>query len=240
MNHGNSVVTEQGLQMFIIRIIVFGLLAFYSYSMGMERGGLNAFGHLVVYSGVIFIPVFYMLPTIEAWLRKSENLPAIAAVNLLLGWTLIGWVVALAWALKRPSSVVLVGAHEARHEDLDRAPQHKPRKSCQFCGEEVLEVAVKCKHCGSDLGGVSISAAPKLRFGWVAIVICDSEQMRSYVSAAIIEAGFPVIEMNKVGGVAAGAFEKKSKAENAAEHLEVKLGFSTAVMFRDKISGDYS
>lgn len=26
-------------------------------------------------------------------------------------------------------------------------------KRCQFCGEEILEVAIKCKHCGSMLDG---------------------------------------------------------------------------------------
>ncbi len=27
----------------------------------------------------------------------------------------------------------------------------KPTKSCPYCGEEILAVAVKCKHCGSRL-----------------------------------------------------------------------------------------
>jgi len=27
----------------------------------------------------------------------------------------------------------------------------KKTKKCQFCGEEILEVAVKCKHCKTDL-----------------------------------------------------------------------------------------
>lgn len=29
----------------------------------------------------------------------------------------------------------------------------EPTKKCPFCGEEILEVAVKCKHCGSMLDG---------------------------------------------------------------------------------------
>lgn len=49
-----------------------------------------------------------------------------------------------------------------------------------------------------------------------------------------------MVEMLKVGGVAAGAFKKKSDAEAAADHLEKNLGFAVTVMFRDKISRDYT
>ena len=79
-----------------------------------------------------------------------------------------------------------------------------------------------------------------MRFGWVARVICSDDASRARVSAAIADAGFPVVEMLKVGGVAAGAFKKKSDAEAAADHLEKNLGFAVTVMFRDKISRDYT
>lgn len=39
----------------------------------------------------------YFLPTLAGY-RKQNGL-AIFALNLLLGWTFIGWVVALVWAL---------------------------------------------------------------------------------------------------------------------------------------------
>lgn len=47
---------------------------------------------------VLMIGFFYFIPTLVAvgWSRK--NGVSIAVVNLFLGWTLIGWVVALAWA----------------------------------------------------------------------------------------------------------------------------------------------
>lgn len=41
----------------------------------------------------------YFLPTIIASNRKKQNVGAIFALNLLLGWCLIGWVVSLVWAL---------------------------------------------------------------------------------------------------------------------------------------------
>lgn len=41
---------------------------------------------------------FYLLPTAIAYGRK-HNTAAISVVNFFLGWTLIGWVVALAMAV---------------------------------------------------------------------------------------------------------------------------------------------
>lgn len=36
-------------------------------------------------------------------------------------------------------------------------------KACPLCGEQILEVAIKCKHCGSDLNkGQSVANASKL------------------------------------------------------------------------------
>jgi hypothetical protein len=43
-----------------------------------------------------FLIAFYFLPTIVG--RHRRNAPAIFLLNLLLGWTLLGWVIALVWA----------------------------------------------------------------------------------------------------------------------------------------------
>ena len=34
----------------------------------------------------------YLLPTLVAWFQQHPQLYAIAALNLLLGWTFIGWI----------------------------------------------------------------------------------------------------------------------------------------------------
>lgn len=50
---------------------------------------------------VIFAILFsniYLLPTICAWNRRHRNDRAIFVLNLLLGWTLIGWILAMVWA----------------------------------------------------------------------------------------------------------------------------------------------
>lgn len=40
----------------------------------------------------------YMLPAIVAWNRRHRQEMAISVLNLLAGWTVIGWVGALVWA----------------------------------------------------------------------------------------------------------------------------------------------
>jgi T4 superinfection immunity protein len=44
---------------------------------------------------------FYFLPTFVAYFSKHLNLGAVFALNFLLGWTVIGWVAALVWAMMR-------------------------------------------------------------------------------------------------------------------------------------------
>lgn len=43
---------------------------------------------------------FYFLPSIVALMRSKRDLLSIFLLNLFLGWTLIGWMVALVWAFK--------------------------------------------------------------------------------------------------------------------------------------------
>lgn len=50
----------------------------------------------------LFIPpalLVYGLPTLVAIDRRKRNKPAIMACNLLLGWTVVGWIGAFIWAM---------------------------------------------------------------------------------------------------------------------------------------------
>ncbi|MEB4212315.1 superinfection immunity protein [Mycobacterium sp. 94-17] len=49
--------------------------------------------------GVLLALAFYFLPTIIAALRGIPNALSVAVINLFLGWTLLGWVAALAIAV---------------------------------------------------------------------------------------------------------------------------------------------
>ncbi len=47
----------------------------------------------------LFLLSAYFLPTLIAWVRTHWGTNSIAVVNLFLGWTFVGWVVCLAWAV---------------------------------------------------------------------------------------------------------------------------------------------
>lgn len=51
----------------------------------------------LIIAGISFL---YLLPFAFAFGRKRTNTAAIFIVNLLFGWTLLGWVLALVWAVK--------------------------------------------------------------------------------------------------------------------------------------------
>lgn len=44
--------------------------------------------------------VLYIVPSIVAYFRGVPNVWSIIVINLFLGWTLIGWVIALAMAAR--------------------------------------------------------------------------------------------------------------------------------------------
>lgn len=47
---------------------------------------------------LVFLFLAYMAPSLLAGLAQHRNAGAICVLNLLLGWTFIGWVIALVWA----------------------------------------------------------------------------------------------------------------------------------------------
>lgn len=55
---------------------------------------------LMTYAIVAFAVGLYMLPSIIAFQRSVPNKWSIVVINALLGWTLVGWAVALAMAVR--------------------------------------------------------------------------------------------------------------------------------------------
>jgi len=60
---------------------------------------------LRVIVGILCCVTLYLIPFGVALFRNKHNKLAIFALNLLLGWTFIGWVVALIWALTKRKMV---------------------------------------------------------------------------------------------------------------------------------------
>lgn len=49
--------------------------------------------------GFIFLVLLYFVPAVIAFVRCHRNANSIFVINLFLGWTLLGWVIALAWSV---------------------------------------------------------------------------------------------------------------------------------------------
>ena len=60
---------------------------------------------------IVIVIVFYLLPSFVAAVRHHHNEGAIVALNILAGWTILGWIAALVWAL----------TNAPRHEAAARA-----------------------------------------------------------------------------------------------------------------------
>lgn len=50
---------------------------------------------------LLFLPFgsAYFIPTFVAMRRHHRNTVVIASVNIVLGWTILGWMISLSWAL---------------------------------------------------------------------------------------------------------------------------------------------
>lgn len=88
---------------------------------------------------LLLITLLYFLPAIIA--HNKRDFTAIFLVNLLFGWTFIGWIVALVWACAsetNPRVLVVAG-----HGELARY--------CCRCGATVNPGGRFCSVCGSPL-----------------------------------------------------------------------------------------
>lgn len=91
---------------------------------------------------------FYFLPAYLA--RNKANFSAILLLDLFLGWTFIGWIIALVWALS--SEPQPQGTAPAQH-----VPANPPRPAtsadffCSTCGKRCTLGEHFCSACGAAL-----------------------------------------------------------------------------------------
>lgn len=88
---------------------------------------------------IAVVVVIYFLPAIVAGWRDHRNQGAIFVLNLLLGWTVLGWIASLVWSCTGDVAVE------------SSAPAPQTHVKCPDCAELVLAEARVCKHCGCKL-----------------------------------------------------------------------------------------
>ena len=142
----------------IISIIVLGIFVLLAGAIGNGTNGFALFATILFFPAAI---AFYFAPSWVAHTRAHPNMAGLAVLNLLLGWTVLGWVATLVWAFSRKGAVErgpiddrpAWDAHVAPPPQAPAAPlvAGDDMKTCPFCAEAIKVAAIKCKHCGSDL-----------------------------------------------------------------------------------------
>src|SRR6266404_4356733 len=54
------------------------------------------------------LTAIYFAPALVAFFRRQQNRWFILALNFLSGWTIVGWIICLAWAARAPSGEPVV------------------------------------------------------------------------------------------------------------------------------------
>jgi hypothetical protein len=121
----------------------------------------------------VLVPLFliaYFIPFLVAAGRKHRFSTAIGLINLLFGWTFIGWLAAIIWAVNRdvrdrwedpaPSEPPYFLNEPSLNERSveTRATENDHAKRCQFCAESIKEEALVCRYCGRDVDVTATSA----------------------------------------------------------------------------------
>lgn len=101
---------------------------------------MDGFAWLMAMTLIIVSLAFYFLPTIIAFTRPHRNTLAIGALNLLLGWTVLGWICALIWALTAPAD-----------EPVPVRVRSGSQRACPGCGLVTDATAKFCTGCGRQL-----------------------------------------------------------------------------------------
>ena len=121
---------------------------------GLGAGaGVGSFFLFIVIGG------FYFLPTIVAVVRKVANLGSVVVINFFLGWTLVGWVVALAMASKSVATPVQVVTTSVSPPPVQARVMETSTRICTSCNKGIGSGVQFCPWCGASAAAPDTSVA---------------------------------------------------------------------------------
>lgn len=95
----------------------------------------------------------YFIPSIIAFLRRHQSAVPLLLVNIFFGWTLIGWIICLVWALTGSGSPATAVAPPPPPEAKTAEPAPAlDRKYCIQCGTQIEPTGAFCHRCGTKTG----------------------------------------------------------------------------------------
>jgi ribosomal protein L40E len=91
----------------------------------------------------LFLPALaaYFVPTIIAAFRRAKDMVGIVLLNVLAGWTFIGWVIALVWSIVGQKNIAIAAT----------VPSATQEKFCAKCGAKATIGDRYCSKCGTEL-----------------------------------------------------------------------------------------